>query len=126
MKTFSKIKKNKWVVLGICISMIMAFLFTSLYGVFARDAGKYTNNPLESKEQLTYLYHNAYVLYKDLYNTKNHTNAGYKEIYLKPAKGYEWLLENETAEMPVDEFYARLYDMDSIPPMIFWWRILKL
>ncbi|MBO5337884.1 MAG: HAMP domain-containing histidine kinase [Lachnospiraceae bacterium] len=108
----TKREKHKWIVAGICVSMVMAIVFTSFYGVFENAARKNLNSPLESEEQLAYLFNNTYVLYRDLYNKKNQTNADYADIYLKPKEGYEWLLEDATLELPEDEFFAKFSDRD--------------
>lgn len=99
---------NNWVVCGICISLIMAIVFSSFYGIFERDARENINNPLEDEENLTYLYKNCYVLYKELYNKQNQQSKDYVDLYLEPAEGYEWLLEDGTVQMAERDFLSKM------------------
>lgn len=101
-----------WIITGICVSLLIAMLFTSFYGVFENAARKNLNSPLESEEQLVYLFDNSYVLYRELYNRQNQTNKNFAEIYLEPKEGYEWLLEEETMNMADVEFVSKLIGKD--------------
>lgn len=107
-----KERRHGWLVTGICVSLLIAMLFTSFYGVFENEARKNLNSPLESEEQLVYLFDNSYVLYRELYNRQNQTNKSYGELYLEPREGYEWLLEEETMNMSEMEFASGLTDKD--------------
>lgn len=74
--------KHKWIIWGICISLIFAIIYTCFYDYFERQANFNINNPLESMNNIAYMYQNSYVLYRDLYNRQNQTNLNYHELYL--------------------------------------------
>lgn len=79
---------NGWLIRGICISLLLSVLFTSLYGIFQIKSRISTFNPLETESNISWIYQNSYLLYRDLYNKVNHTNLTFKEIYLVPAEKY--------------------------------------
>lgn len=96
-------KKEKWSWLrkGILVSLIAAVIFTALYGVFRTRAEEYGKMALETEENVNWLYQNTYVLYRDLYNVKNHCNANYFDIYLHLDGLEQWLLSDEPEEQPM-------------------------
>lgn len=116
------IKKIKWTWLweGILISLVAAIGFMSLYGSFQRRANSYTNNPVESEDNIYWLYSNNQLLYRDLYNLQNETQKDYISLYYKlsdeladidPVKAQEF--ENGVAEeMQAEQEAAyQIYDM---------------
>lgn len=105
---FKKHGSYKWITVGVCISLFMAIIFTALYGIFGSVASENISNPLESEEQLSSLYENSYLLYRDLFNRENQTNLSFNDLYLEPAEGYEWLLDEETANMAEYDFMSQL------------------
>lgn len=87
-----------WLIMGICVSLALSVLFTSLYGVFRRKAKQDTYNPLESEESISWIYRNSYLLYRDLYNKVNHTNISFSNLYLPAAEGYESMSDRQIGE----------------------------
>lgn len=79
-----KMIKEKWLVMGFCISLLAAIIFTGFYGSFKRQAEIAQENPLEQKGYLSLVYRSVYVLYRDLYNQQNGMNASYSELYYAP------------------------------------------
>uniref|UniRef100_UPI004057BCA1 sensor histidine kinase n=1 Tax=Acetatifactor sp. TaxID=1872090 RepID=UPI004057BCA1 len=80
---------RKWIISGICMSLIAAIIFTCFYPSFEKQAHANINNPLESIDNTNYIFRNCYVLYRDLFNKQNGTNASFLDVYLKPVEGYE-------------------------------------
>lgn len=93
-----------WITAGILVSFIAAVLYTSMYGLFEKQANTYSKNPLENINDMTYMYQNVYVLYKDLYNKQHQTEQNYSELYLNAAEGYaEELLHMDVLEKAVED-----------------------
>ena len=87
-------RKNSWVFRNLATCLVAAILFTACYGYFQSKVDELRQLPLETEENVGWLYQNTYVLYRDLYNKKNQTQADYLDIYLKiPYAGL--LLEEE-------------------------------
>ncbi len=80
---------HRWIWLGGCVSLLLAILFTCFYDSFKQEANANMDSPLESVENMNYMYQNCYVLYRDLYNRQNQTDMDFHELYLKPLSGYE-------------------------------------
>lgn len=97
-------KKNKWLVKGLICGFAAAIIYTSCFGIFRDRAQEYVTDPTTSENNIAWLYESAYVLYKDLYNTVNGTSVDYRELYLQPQEGYEWILE----EQRLNDYYERL------------------
>lgn len=87
-RVHSQIAANGWLMWGICISLLLSVLFTSLYGIFQIKSRINSFNPLETENNISWIYQNSYLLYRDLYNKVNHTNLSFKEIYLVPEEKY--------------------------------------
>ena len=87
-------KKTTWV-RAILVSFIAACVFTACYGVFRNKAKDYVSDPTNSENNIAWLYESCYMLYKDMYNTVNGTQAGYRDIYLEPQEGFQWILDEQ-------------------------------
>lgn len=98
-----------WVIMGICVSLLAACIFTAFYGVFRRNAEKFKTTPVETENGITFLYQYSYLLYKDLYNKINQTNLSYSELYIQPTEGNEWINNQEIFER------VRQGDYSAIP-----------
>ncbi len=88
---------KKWIVTGFCISLVAALGYSTLYSTFRQEAFQ-TGNVVASDNNITAFYGNNYVLYRDLYNVENGTNASYGEIYLNLKDSYNWLLSEAAYE----------------------------
>ncbi|MGN0424539.1 MAG: sensor histidine kinase [Acetatifactor sp.] len=97
--------KSGWIIRGLALSLVGAVLFSSFYGVFRENAKKRNNNILEQVGIISWLYQSSFLLYKDLCNSHSETQLEYKEIYLKPTEGYEWLLNEAELEKRSEEPY---------------------
>lgn len=84
-----------WVRWGVILCLVGAVVFTCFYDSFHANAKKWNGNLLERTDMISWLYQNTYLLYKDLYNIQHETQLDYREIYLNPQEGYEWLLDEE-------------------------------
>lgn len=118
----SKLKKycmiHKWLVWGLCISLLMSVLYTCCYKGFKEEAESNIQNPLETDESMNILYQNCYVLYRDLYNSQNEEALDFVELYLRPQENADANLlelvryfdshgyvDNNDASLTVDAFY---------------------
>lgn len=88
---------KKWIVTGFCISLVAALGYSTLYSTFRQEAFQ-TGNVVASDDNITAFYGNNYVLYRDLYNVENGTNASYGEIYLNLKDSYNWLFSEAAYE----------------------------
>lgn len=91
MKMIKKRRIPKWIKWGICISLICSLLFTCTYGFFQKKAKSEQESPIEYESNISWLYQNCYLLYRDLYNKINHTDVSFQELYLPPVEGAEWI-----------------------------------
>lgn len=87
-KTSKKISEKiskvpTWLRKGILVSLAAAVVYTSLYGYFRLRADLLKEEPLESSENIGWLYQNTFVLYRDLYNRMNHLQEDYLDIYVQ-------------------------------------------
>lgn len=94
IKTSKKRSLPKWIIWGICISLICSVLFTASYDFFQKKAENEHESPIEYESNISWLYQNCYLLYRDLYNKVNHTDLNFKELYLPPAEGAEWIWDS--------------------------------
>lgn len=90
-------KQFAWVLRNLAVCLAVAMIFTACYGYFQLKVEEMRKLPLETEENVGWLYQNTYVLYRELYNKKNQTQADYLDIYLKiPYAGL--LLDEEERE----------------------------
>ncbi|MCM1098853.1 MAG: HAMP domain-containing histidine kinase [Ruminococcus flavefaciens] len=97
-----KRRPPRWVSFGILVCLGAALLLTFFYGFLADSAKKWRGNLLESKENISWLFQSSYLLYKDLCNSRQEAQLDYRDVYLKPTSGYEWLLEEEEVDRRID------------------------
>lgn len=82
-----------WVFWGIIFSFAGAVIFGSCYPLFRAGAEKRIQNPIENSMNISWLYQNCYLLYRDLYNAQNETPLDYMELYVEVDEDYRWILE---------------------------------
>ena len=86
-------KKQPWISRGILVSAVFALILSGMYGILKKRAEEYAGNPLETYDNIAWLYQGSYLLYKDLYNLQAEEPVDYRELYLQPKEGYEWILD---------------------------------
>lgn len=97
--------KSGWIISGLALCLVGAVIFSCFYGVLLENAKKWNNNILEQVGNVSWLYQSSFLLYKDLCNSQNETQLEYKDIYLKPKEGYEWLMNEGELEKRSEEPY---------------------
>ena len=80
-KPLSGFSRKAWIWMGIAVSLIGSILFMACYGIFKGRAEFYSENPIEEDSNLTWIYQNNQVLYRDLYNLVNRTELSYVDLY---------------------------------------------
>ncbi len=103
-------KKGSWIRRGILVSVPLAVLVFCMYGFFRDKASEYEYNPLENRDNISWLYRSCYMLYKDLYNAQADEPKSYRELFLQPKEGYEWMLDSDAWDEDSETFSER-YDM---------------
>lgn len=88
-------KHFSWILCGLLVSLGVSVALTCFYDVFRDNARKWQGNPYETDANLEWLYQSVFVLYQDLYATKNGSAVSPAELYLKPDEGCEVLLDSE-------------------------------
>lgn len=102
-KLFSRqLREKPWIARGIMVSLCFAVLFSGFYGIFRSRAEKYEENPLEWADNITWLYQNCYLLYRDLCNTQSEEVRDYTDIYLETEQGHGWILDKERRQEYMD------------------------
>lgn len=133
-----KLFKNfPWVFWGLVFSFGAAVVFSCFYGFFRSNAQKNIWNPIENSSNISWLYRNCYLLYRDLYNAQNETSVDYAELYLKLDEEYSWLHErsrndvsyefdqgeeeyvgnNGTGMLTLNEYTCIMDEMDNLEDM---------
>ncbi len=105
MKTIKKRRLPKWIIRGIGISLICSALFTLTYDFFRDKAKNEQVSPIEEESNISWLYQNCYLLYRDLYNKVNHEDVSFKELYLPPVEGAEWIWDTSLKNNIVSDDY---------------------
>ena len=106
--------RHAWILQGLALSLIGAVIFSCFYGVLRENAKKWNNNILEQTGNVSWLYQSSFLLYKDLCNSQSETQLEYKDIYLSPAEGYEWLLnEAELEKRSAEPYYEFAENADG-------------
>ena len=82
-------KALSWLCRGMIVSLAAAVLFLLYCGTIPSRITELGENWLENEENVDWLYQNAYVLYRELYNAKNQCRAEYKDIYGMAAEDAE-------------------------------------
>ena len=86
-------KKQPWISRGILVSAIFALILSGMYDIIRKRAEEYIGNPLETYDNIAWMYQSCYLLYRDLYNLQAEKPLDYRELYLQPKEGYEWILD---------------------------------
>lgn len=89
---------KRWMLIGICISLLCACIFTSFYGVFRKNAERLRESPVENSNTISFLFQHSYLLYRDLYNKVNNTELGFEQLYLPATEGNEWIYREDAEE----------------------------
>ena len=63
--------EKPWIYRGALISLAFAAVFSSFYGIFRSRAEKYEETPIETADNIAWLYQNCYLLYHDLRNAQS-------------------------------------------------------
>lgn len=89
-----RFRKNRpWCFWGITVSLVSAVIFSSFYGIFRSNAEKYMDSPLESYNNVSWLYQICYLLYRDLCNFQSSEQLDYMDVYLEADEEYKWILD---------------------------------
>lgn len=70
-----------WLWIGLFLSLVFSIVFAALYDVFQSRGAAYAENPVESYDNIYWLYSNNEILYYDLFNVLNHSNNSYSDVY---------------------------------------------
>ncbi len=107
--------RKPWMFWGIIVCFAASAVLTSFYGVFRVNAKKSARDPIETYENIDWLYQNTFLLYRDLYNHVNQQQADYAGIFLQADEPYKWmtsrsLIENESLwrMLHAEEYSAEL------------------
>lgn len=100
----------RWIWMGAVISLVLSIVFVLLYNMFRARAQSYVENPVESEENLKWIYRNNQILYRDLYNKVNHTDLSYSELFypLTPEGRELWDMQEEDIDWEVQENQDRM------------------
>ena len=91
-------REKPWLSRGLAVSLVCGMIFSGFYGIFQAGAERYQDSPTDSTESIAWLYQSCYLLYRDLYNSRQGETAGYQDIYLEAMEGYQWLLNRKKVE----------------------------
>lgn len=91
-----------WIWMGIVVSLVFSLIFIACYELFESRAAVYTENYTEEDDNLSWLYENNQVLYRDLYNLLNNTDLGYTDLY--------YPLSEEMKNYDPDSYYEEAVD----------------
>lgn len=119
-------KTRRWLIWGICTALFFSLIFTALYRNFRTYAENYSTSPMETENNLLWIYESNYLLYRDLYNKVNETDASYLELYLQPREGYEWIwnedIQNAEYSSNMSTESASDIDEDIMDSFVFYQR----
>ncbi len=105
---------NSWIGRGILVSAVLALIMFCMYDFFRDRAEEYKSSPIEEYNNITWLYQNCYLLYKDLYNAQNDEQKNYKELYLQPKEGFEWILAPNAWDENSEAFQERVASFEGM------------
>lgn len=106
-------KRGSWIFRGILVSAALAAVMVCMYGFFRDRAEEYKSSPLENYSNIAWLYRSCYMLYKDLYNAQTDEPRNYKELYMQPKEGYEWILEPDAWDEDSEVFLERFDSVEE-------------
>lgn len=95
---FRLYERRPWMVWGIGVSLISAFVFSCFYGVFRANAERHLESPIETSANISWLYQSCCLLYRDLENARHEEQLDYADVYLDVGEGYEWILDSGLLE----------------------------
>ncbi len=81
MKNKESRRSLRWLVIGLLVSLTAAALFLSCYGIFKSKAEQAYENPLETSNNIEFLYRCNQVLYRALYNETARPELDYLDLY---------------------------------------------
>lgn len=84
-----------WIFRGILVSLCFAAIFSCFYGIFRSRAEKFEENPIETADNIAWLYQNCYMLYRDLCNAQSGELLDYVDVYLEADEGHQWILDED-------------------------------
>ena len=93
--------RGGWILSGIAVCLAAALLFTSLYDSFHSRVEEQQEELFQSENMVALLFQDTYVLYRDLYNRIQGTQADYRELYLSESVNAVF----ETIEKEQDSAY---------------------
>ncbi|MCI9338222.1 MAG: HAMP domain-containing histidine kinase [Lachnospiraceae bacterium] len=112
-KGLGRLRQEKpWIYRGILVSLAFAVLFSCCYDIFRSRAEKFEENPLESTDNIAWLYQNCYLLYRDLCNLQSEETLDYAGIYLETEEQRQWILDAYRRQRYL-EFLDVLTDMET-------------
>lgn len=90
------LRRNRpWIFWGIMFSLFGAFVFSCFYGIFRDNAERYMESPVETMDNISWLYQSCYLLYRDLENSRHEEQLDYTDIYLDVQEEYQWILNKD-------------------------------
>ena len=104
-------KKGTWIRWGILVSAALAVVMFCTYGFFRDRAEEYKYSPLENYDNISWLYRNCYLLYRDMYNAQTDDPKDYMELFLQPREDYAWILESDAWDEDNEVFQERYESM---------------
>lgn len=99
--------KGSWIRWGILVSAVLAVVMFCMYGFFRDRAEEYKYSPLENYNNISWLYRNCYLLYRDMYNAQTDDPKDYMELFLQPKEEYAWILESDAWDEDNEVFQER-------------------
>lgn len=106
-------KNGAWIYWGLLVSAALALSLFCMYGFFRDRAEEIASSSLEEYDSIAWLYQNCFLLYRDLYNAQTGGQKNYKELYIQPKEGYEWILEADAWDETIDEFTERYESIEN-------------
>lgn len=103
-------KNNIWFFRGVAISLMLAIVLSCFYEVFRSRAEVCEESPLETTDNISWLFQSCYLLYRDLYNARQEEILDYIDIYLEANEEYDWILD----ERQMSEYNILLYMKEDL------------
>lgn len=95
-------REKPWIYRGVLISLAFAAVFSCFYGIFRSRAEKYEEAPIETADNIAWLYQSCYLLYHDLRNAQSEETLDYTDIYLETGEEHRWILDADRRQMYSD------------------------
>ncbi len=84
-----------WILWGGIVCLAASAVLSSFYSVLRTNAKKSARDPIETYENIDWLYQNTFLLYRDLHNHVNQQQADYAGIFLQADEPYKWMTSRE-------------------------------